>query len=115
MGIAEWEFTPNVDAKGRQKVYALNQFRGIYRNVTGDCIDLRPKDTCPSLRNMMKKELPELYDLLIKAYEAQLADLKNSKYDESQLESLIKASLTRCRSQAANARQVQSVKRVAVK
>eukprot|EP00929_Paragymnodinium_shiwhaense_P117970 TRINITY_DN8947_c3_g1_i1.p1 TRINITY_DN8947_c3_g1~~TRINITY_DN8947_c3_g1_i1.p1 ORF type:complete len:274 (+),score=79.35 TRINITY_DN8947_c3_g1_i1:114-935(+) len=109
--IEEWEWVPDEDSKGRKKVYGLTQFRGVYRNSSGDFIDLRPHDTCPCQRNMMKKGLPELYDLLIKAYENQIADLKNSKYDETMLEAQLKATLTRHRDKAAQARQVGSVKR----
>lgn len=109
--VEEWEFAKEMDSQNRQKVYGLKQFRGVYRNSAGDFIDLRPQETCPCQRNMMKKDMPELYNLLIKAYEGQLTDLKNSKYDESQLEAVLKAALTRHRNSAAQARQVGSVKR----
>merc|ERR1712232_670655 len=96
--IEEGEWVPEEDSAGRKKVYELSQFRGVYRAGNGELVDLRPKETCPCFRNFMKKDLPVLYDLLVKAYESQLLDLKNSKYDEKKVEDEIKVKLTKTRS-----------------
>jgi hypothetical protein len=99
----EWEWVPEEDEQGRRKVYSLSQFRGLFRNSTGDLVDLRPKDTCPSLNNFMKKDLQTLCHMLISAYENQVKELKTSKYNEEQLLKNISASLTKVRDVASRA------------
>jgi len=106
VSIQEWEWVPDVDDKGRSKVYELSQFRGIFRKGDGEKVDIRPMDTCPSYANFMKKDLPELYSLLVNAYEGQLKDLVNSKYDETQLRDSLKTALTRIREKAHQANQM---------
>jgi len=86
-----------VDDKGRHKVYALSQFKGVFRKGDGEMVDIRPMDSCPSFNNFMKKDLPELYSMLVVAYEAQIKDLANSAYDEKVLEAQLKTGLTRIR------------------
>jgi len=109
--IEEWEWVPDVDGKCQKKVYGLIQFKGLFRNVDGDLIDLRPKDTCPCLTNFMKKDLAEIYELLVKAYEAQNKALEESKYDETKLQMHIKEQLTRVRHKLNQANAVRSTKR----
>lgn len=111
--VEEWEWVAEVDEEGRKKVYELSQYRGCFRDAAGDFFDLRPLETCPSLYNVMKKDLPELYDLLCKAYEGQIEDLKNSVFDETVLEASLKARLNGIREKANNASQIGSVKRKA--
>jgi len=106
VSIQEWEWVPEVDDKGRKKTYELRQFRGLFRASDGTLIDLRPKDTCPCYANFMKKELPELCDMLAVAYENQIKELKNSKYNETALEAELKVKLTSARNQADKARQL---------
>merc|ERR1712232_1154200 len=91
---------PEKDEKGRTKVYELTQFRGIFRDQQGDFIDMRPQESCPCHSNMMKKELPDLYQLLVKAYENQLEDLKSSVYDETLHTQGVKSALNRVREKA---------------
>lgn len=95
--IQEWEWVPEEDEAGRRKVYELSQFRGVFRNSSGDLIDLRPKETCPCYNNFMKKDMAELCKRLISAYENQLKDLKNSKYPEDRTEADIKTQLVKIR------------------
>jgi hypothetical protein len=106
VSIQEWEWVPELDDRGRRKVYELTQFRGIFRASDGTKYDLRPMDTCPSFNNMMRKELSELYGLLVKAYEGQLEELKQSKYDESELRNKLNLALTRAREKAHHAEQL---------
>lgn len=111
VSVQEWEWVPETDSKGCKKVYELSQFRGLFRASNGDLIDLRPKETCPCYQNFMKKDLPELYELLVKAFENQLEDLKNSKYNEAQFEQELKARLTHVRDKAYKAGEVAGTKR----
>lgn len=107
--IQQWEWVPEKDERGFRKVYELSQFRGLFRTSTGELKDLRPKETCPSYKNFHKKELPELYQLLVKAYEGQLADLEKSKYNETRLKQELKATLTKTRDLAYRAKQLGSL------
>jgi|EP00927_Polykrikos_kofoidii_P050243 hypothetical protein len=107
--LQEWEWVPE-EVDGLKKVYQLSAFAGCYRASSGDMIDVRPKETCPCYRNFMKKELPELYDLLVKALQGQLDNLKYSKYDETQLTLDLKVKLNRATEKAALAKQAGSKK-----
>lgn len=106
--IAKWEWVPEQDDKGRRKVYELSQFRGLFRTSTGEMIDTRPKDTCPCYTNFMKKELPELHELLVIAYENQIKDLQNSKYNEERFEKELQILLKKARQRAHEVRQLGS-------
>lgn len=99
----QWEWVPEEDKEGRRKVYGLSQFRGLFRNSAGDLIDLRPKDTCPSFNNFMKKDLATLCHMLISAYENQLKILPQSKYNEEQLIKNLNSALTKVREVATRA------------
>merc|ERR1711972_189700 len=68
---------PELDEKGFRKVYELASYRGLYRSSDGELIDLRPLEGKPSSAQMMLKSTPDLYRLLIKAYDAQLMELFN--------------------------------------
>jgi len=109
--IQEWEWVPEVDKQGHHKVYELKQFRGLFRNSNGDLVDLRPKETCPCYANFMKKEVSELYELLVTALENQIKDLVNSKYNETQLEAELKVKLTAAREKCYAAKQFSAVKK----
>jgi hypothetical protein len=108
VSIQEWEWVAEEDDKGRHKVYELTQFKGIFRTSDGEKVDLRPMDSCPSFNNMVRKDLPELYSLLVTAYENQLKDLEASKYDESVLRDQLKTQLTRIREKASRANQMSA-------
>jgi len=99
----QWEWVPEEDKEGRTKVYELSQFRGLFRKSSGDLVDLRPKDTCPSFNNFMKKDLATLCHMLISAYENQLKALPESKYNEEQLIKNLKSALTKVREVATRA------------
>jgi len=106
VSIQEWEWVPDTDDKGRHKVYELSQFKGVFRKSDGEMVDIRPMDTCPSYNNFMKKDLPELYGMLVTAYEGQIKDLINSKYDESLMETQLKTGLNRIREKSHQANQM---------
>jgi hypothetical protein len=105
--IEEWEWVPETDADtGRRKVYELKQFRGLFRDSAGGLHDLRPMDTCPCYATFIKKDMGTLYNLLIKAIEGQLEDLKNSKYNEKQLEAKLQSQMVQARKKASDVRQL---------
>jgi len=108
--ITEWEWVPEEDSHGRRKVYELSQFRGLFRDSTGNLHDLRPQETCPCFANMMKKELPDILDLLVTAYENQLKDLEKSTYNEEKLKKDLLVKLTRLKNKSYQAKQVGSAK-----
>jgi len=107
VSIQEWEWVPELDEKGLAKVYELSQFKGVYRKGDGEMVDIRPMETCPSYNNFMKKDLPELYGMLVTAYETQIKELNNSKYYEKSLDAILKTGLTRIREKAHQASQMQ--------
>jgi len=109
VSIQEWEWVPDVDDHGNAKVYELTQFRGIFRKADGDPVDIRPMGTCPSYENMMKKDIAELYTLLVKAYEEQLKDLANSKYDEKLVRDDLTRALSRIKEKARQAGEMSYV------
>jgi len=66
---------PELDELGRRKAYELEQFKGCFRAFDGELLDVRPVEGRPSWDQMMLKSKPELYRLLLAAYDAQLAEL----------------------------------------
>jgi len=109
--IQEWEWVPEEDDRGFHKVYQLSQFRGCFRKSTGELVDLRPKESCPCYSNFMSKELPDLYDLLVTAYENQLKDLENSKYNEKRTKKELETTLNKVKDRAYQAKQIGGIKR----
>jgi len=106
VSIQEWEWVPDIDKEGRGKVYELSQFKGIFRKSDNEKVDLRPHDLCPSFNNLISKDLPTLYSMLVEAYEKQIKDLERSNYDEKVLADSLKAALTRIREKAYTAKQM---------
>lgn len=104
--VAEWEWLPEEDSKGLRKCYELSQFRGCFRDSKGQLIDLRPMESCPCQKNFMNMDIPTLYSLLVKAYEGQLEDLKNSRYNEDKLRMELKTTLTRVKEKAYQSQQL---------
>eukprot|EP00401_Gymnodinium_catenatum_P019913 CAMPEP_0117505000 /NCGR_PEP_ID=MMETSP0784-20121206/25145_1 /TAXON_ID=39447 /ORGANISM="" /LENGTH=272 /DNA_ID=CAMNT_0005300385 /DNA_START=53 /DNA_END=871 /DNA_ORIENTATION=- len=109
--VEEWEWVPEEDDGGRRKVYELSQFRGVFRNSASELIDLRPQETCPCYKNLVKKDLPVLYEMLVKAYESQIAELANSKYDERILTAELKTKLVKVKEKAFQAKQMGAVRK----
>eukprot|EP00933_Yihiella_yeosuensis_P028268 TRINITY_DN22089_c0_g1_i1.p1 TRINITY_DN22089_c0_g1~~TRINITY_DN22089_c0_g1_i1.p1 ORF type:complete len:320 (-),score=109.86 TRINITY_DN22089_c0_g1_i1:191-1150(-) len=113
--IQEWEWVNEEDSNGRRKVYQLSQFRGVYRDSAGDMHDLRPQESCPCYANFMKKEMHELYGLLVTAYEEQLKQLlanpKTAKDVKAKIEKEIRVCLTRYKDKAAQAKSMSGSKK----
>lgn len=110
VSIEEWEWVNEEDSQARKKAYELSQFRGCFRTSDGKLVDLRPQDTKPSQQNMMKKSLSELYDLIVKAYEKQIEDLKKSPYNEDVMRMELNKKLNMARSKLHKSREVNGVK-----
>lgn len=50
--IESFRMAPEFDPKlGLKKVYSVECYEGIYRDLVGNMYDLRPKETAPSLIN----------------------------------------------------------------
>lgn len=111
VAIEEWEWVPEEDSQGRKKVYELSQFRGLFRASSGELIDLRPQDTCPSQATFSKWDMPKLLTHLLSAYETQLKELKNSKYDETNLERELQKQIVATRDQLRKAQIVNGRKK----
>lgn len=109
--IQEWEWVDDKDSKGFAKVYQLSQFPGVFRDSHGEMIDLRPQEDCPCYANFMKKDLSELYDLLAKAYAAQLQELETSRYNEDKLKKELTVALNRVKDRGYQASQLSGPKR----
>lgn len=60
---------------GLLKVFSLSGWPGLYRQETGELVDVRPVEGRPSKDQLMKRSLPELHSLLTLAYEKQLEEL----------------------------------------
>jgi len=110
VSVQEWEWVPD-EKDGKQKVYPLSQFKGLYRKVDGTLVDVRPQEGCPSHNNIMKKDMADIVALLVKAYEGQLKDLQNSKYDETELEAKLKGALNKMRLKLTEVNDMSSRKR----
>lgn len=95
---------PELDEKGFRKAYELEQFRGCFRTSSGELLDVRPKEGRPSYDQLMLKTTPDLYRLLIAAFDGQLMEL----FTESQKKGASKEleqHLQDLRKQAAQVRQ----------
>jgi len=66
----------NDDADGRTKVFAVPHYPGLFREATGRLWDLRPVEGRPSYDQLMLKPKQELVQLMLDAYDKQLAELE---------------------------------------
>lgn len=55
-------------------------FIGMFRNPSGEVIDLRPEEGKPCYRNLDRYDDIELYSMLITALKSQLRELDESPY-----------------------------------
>eukprot|EP00922_Rhytidocystis_sp_ex-Travisia-forbesii_P006998 GHVS01010230.1.p1 GENE.GHVS01010230.1~~GHVS01010230.1.p1 ORF type:complete len:431 (-),score=96.47 GHVS01010230.1:200-1492(-) len=83
ISLEEWEDAEDVDEEGYTKVYEISSFPGVFRDPSGQALDLRPKESCPSYVNFMSKSETELLRLISKAINNQLVELQKSPYDET--------------------------------
>eukprot|EP00742_Colponemidia_sp_Colp-10_P005378 GILJ01005746.1.p1 GENE.GILJ01005746.1~~GILJ01005746.1.p1 ORF type:complete len:283 (-),score=48.82 GILJ01005746.1:226-1005(-) len=78
----DWEDEPDIDEENLQKVVEVKGYRGIFRGAQGQTFDLRPHELCPCYKNLVGKDIQELYQLLVVALEGQLEALTSQdKYD----------------------------------
>eukprot|EP00392_Amoebophrya_sp_AT5.2_P014244 g14391.t1 len=80
--IRDWQVEPEykeVDGVKLQKVYQLGNFKGCFRNGQEKFFDMRPKTSCPSFANLQKEPVSKLLTFAIRAYENQIAILKQEK------------------------------------
>eukprot|EP00746_Dinoflagellata_sp_MGD_P122009 gnl/MRDRNA2_/MRDRNA2_57015_c0_seq1.p1 gnl/MRDRNA2_/MRDRNA2_57015_c0~~gnl/MRDRNA2_/MRDRNA2_57015_c0_seq1.p1 ORF type:complete len:454 (+),score=103.63 gnl/MRDRNA2_/MRDRNA2_57015_c0_seq1:184-1545(+) len=89
----EFEFAPDVDSRGLIKAYELIPFQGVYRSARGEIVDVRPEEGKPSYANLMQKPLPELYRLLVKAYNGQLQALQEKAPHNTHLQQELRAAV----------------------
>lgn len=84
-----WEEELDVDAEGKQKVYPVGFFpgerlgelsTGVFRNSSGEAIDLRPLEGKPCYSNFKHRDVREIRDLLVTALENQIDCLKQSEF-----------------------------------
>eukprot|EP00928_Gymnodinium_smaydae_P008702 TRINITY_DN13181_c0_g2_i1.p1 TRINITY_DN13181_c0_g2~~TRINITY_DN13181_c0_g2_i1.p1 ORF type:complete len:302 (+),score=82.20 TRINITY_DN13181_c0_g2_i1:87-908(+) len=106
--IQEWEWVPEEDSQHCKKAYELSQFKGLFRTASGELLDLRPKDSCPCFSNFMKKELHQVYDLLVKALENQVTELVNGKYHDKALEGELRSKIMKVKEKAFSAKQLSN-------
>jgi len=106
--IKDWERVPERDKLGRTKVYELSQFRGLFRDPSGELVDLRPQETCPCFVNFIQKDEVELRGLLVKAFEKQLEALRSHGSGEKELEKDLMRRLAARRKEIRMARKASS-------
>lgn len=73
--MTTFDQTGELDARGFRKAYELEQFKGCFRTSDGELLDTRPKEGRPSWDQLMLKTTPDLYRLLIAAFDGQLQEL----------------------------------------
>lgn len=75
----------------------LDGFPGVFvstsTNALGKILDLRNKQTCPSLRNFVAKSAGELQELCVKAYEEQIRQLIEAEGEDTMLEATLRREL----------------------
>jgi len=68
--VVRWKMEPEEDELGYKKVYELETFKGVFKDVTGHTYDMRPRESCPSVNNFLKMDKPKLQQLLLRALES---------------------------------------------
>lgn len=74
--VANFHLEPERDIHGREKVFALKDWVGLYRTGYGELVDVRPVEGRPSYDRLMLRSTPELHRLLITALSRQLVELR---------------------------------------
>lgn len=73
--VESFHLEPERDGRGREKVFALKGWLGLFRTGYGDLVDVRPIEGRPSYDRLMLRSVPDLRRLLVAAYENQLKEL----------------------------------------
>jgi len=79
-----WKLVPE-EENGLKKVFEISGYPGLFKNEAGDLFDVRPRDSCPSHDNLMKKSTKELATMLVTALKNQCQELKNSEHCDNEL------------------------------
>ena len=74
---------------GLTKVHEVDGYRGIFKSPN-KIIDVRPKDSCPSIENFRKLSTTDLTDKIRLALEKQIADLQRVEHKQNGDEELMK-------------------------
>jgi hypothetical protein len=86
-----WSVEPTINDQGLEKVMSLPGYPGVYLSSTGDVKDMRPQESCPSFDNLFRKPFAELREILAKALNNQIEQLKiQPKADRDLLKDLTK-------------------------
>lgn len=104
VAVEAFHTEPEVDECGRQRVFALANWQGLFRDSNGNLIDVRPVEGRPSYDQLMLKSKPELHRLLVTAFERQLEELEAQPGRENEKE----AHLRELRRQVAETRRKAS-------
>jgi len=75
--VEAFEFEPDHDEQGLEKVFALSGFLGLYRTEQGRLVDARPLEGKPSYDQLMLKSTPDLHSMLLTSLSNQLKDLES--------------------------------------
>ena len=76
--VEQWMETPDFSKEASEKkVLKVKNYPGIFEDAKGQLYDLRPQETCPSIRNFSKIDPIQLMNLLMEAYSSQLAELNS--------------------------------------
>lgn len=86
--LDQWEQADDIDENGFTKVYPISPFEGIYRDPSGNAIDLRPLEGKPCYSTFKTKPPIELHELLINALKNQMAELRNAPYRITEKEAI---------------------------
>eukprot|EP00917_Polyrhabdina_sp_WS-2016_P031649 GHVP01067467.1.p1 GENE.GHVP01067467.1~~GHVP01067467.1.p1 ORF type:complete len:259 (+),score=66.19 GHVP01067467.1:54-779(+) len=86
--LEDWEEAMDVDEHGKTKVYQITGFPGVFRDPSGNAIDLRPRENKPCYNVMMEKTEFELYEILLVALENQVEKLKLCQYQNTEADEL---------------------------
>lgn len=72
----KFNFEAELDSHGNLKVWEVEHYPGVFQDSKGKLYDLRPAESCPSINNLMKKDVKELQQLAYKAIQEQLKILE---------------------------------------
>eukprot|EP01069_Polyplicarium_translucidae_P012981 Polyplicarium_translucidae@DN695_c0_g1_i2.p1 len=83
--LEDWEEAEDVSAEGLKKVYQISNFAGVFRDPSGEAIDLRPLENKPCFAIFTQKSEEELHELLVRALTNQREKLRDSPYANTEM------------------------------
>jgi len=75
--VEAFEFEPDHDELGLEKVFAVSGYLGLFRTEQGILVDARPLEGKPSYNQLMLKSTPELHTMLLASLSNQLKELES--------------------------------------